>query len=172
MNHEISPPQTHFSQCQVTPSPCRVTAVPPEVPAEPQLGCLRGAQHIWVLRNQRFPQCLLQAPHQLHKDSVVPGHRPWGHPGGNPLGFQGSSNTPAAVVEPLGAVSPSFGLQALPQALLPASQSQNTSDTSKEHVSHGSGSTSTLLYVSSDTGLWRCCLKKPHTWSHSRNCQH
>lgn len=86
--------------------------------------------------------------------------------------FQGSSDTPAAAVEPLGAVSLSSGLQALPQALLPASQSQNTSDTSKEHISHGSASTSTVLYVISDTGLWRCCLKKPHTWSHSSNYQH
>lgn len=58
------------------------------------------------------------------------------------LRFQGSSSTPAAVDEPLGAVSLCSGLQALPQALLPASQSQNTPDTSKEHFSHGSVSTS------------------------------
>lgn len=86
------------------------------------------------------------------------------------LCFQGSSGIPAAVAEPLGAVSLSSGLQALPQALLPASQGQNTSDTSKEHVSHGSVRTATLLYVISDTGL--CCLEKPHTWSHSSNYQH
>lgn len=34
-------------------------------------------------------------------------------------------------------------------------------DTSKEHGSNGSAGTSTvLLHMISDTGLWRCCLEK------------